>query len=454
MKQVGESNGSTQAGKKSSEVSDFDLELMQAGLAGQQTVSQQNNQRSLQDILNGRGSQLEGSSDGIGDLDELTQKTGPNSEAAVLGQSSERTAPQAANWNGAVDFSTEDLDDIAEADGAQIDSPRGLPRDSIQPGGSNQTLPRNQLQGNHALNLGSALLAGSSPNTAGRVDLRQLGGLGGGVNLSRGLIKDKPRLIAGQKDLGSRNEDSAAPLLQNLVPHVTQKQDLPQVLMRERSHDQLELVDGIELGSTSPQGYQIQAFAPWTAAPELSSSPTQKTDVMTQVSNQPGSPGELAPEGLSTLGLGILKTSLKGGGEIRVRLRPDHLGELNIRVLAEGNRVGLKIQASDDRAKKIIEDSLGSLRENLSFQNLNLGAVDLSVAKNETHPESRSFQDTGGFQGDFSQSKNHNGSQSGRFLEDSRSSRPGNEVDEWRSGKPLRSPYRAAQNLGRLDVVG
>jgi flagellar hook-length control protein FliK len=88
----------------------------------------------------------------------------------------------------------------------------------------------------------------------------------------------------------------------------------------------------------------------------------------------------LSSESLSGISGGIRNLSLSGGGEMRVRLRPDNLGELNIHVTTQGNQVGLKIQASDEKAKKILEESIGHLKESMAGHRLELNQVDLTVA--------------------------------------------------------------------------
>ncbi len=67
------------------------------------------------------------------------------------------------------------------------------------------------------------------------------------------------------------------------------------------------------------------------------------------------------------------------GGEIRIRLKPENLGELHLKIVTQGDQVGLRIQASDERAKKVLEESLGSLREGLASRQLQLTQFDLSV---------------------------------------------------------------------------
>jgi hypothetical protein len=95
--------------------------------------------------------------------------------------------------------------------------------------------------------------------------------------------------------------------------------------------------------------------------------------------------GSMAQNRLSTetmLGIGTELRSMTqmGGGEMRIRLRPDHLGELSVRVNTSGNQVALEIQASDEKAKRIIEDSVSYLKDSLASQNLTVSRLDLTVA--------------------------------------------------------------------------
>jgi hypothetical protein len=88
----------------------------------------------------------------------------------------------------------------------------------------------------------------------------------------------------------------------------------------------------------------------------------------------------LTSESLLNMTNEIRGSALQGGGEMRVRLKPDNLGELHVRVLTRGNDVRLQIQASDEHARKILEESLPHLKEKLASQNLNLGRVEVSLA--------------------------------------------------------------------------
>lgn len=121
--------------------------------------------------------------------------------------------------------------------------------------------------------------------------------------------------------------------------------------------------------------------------------------------------GSMSRNRLSTESVSGIAQSIRqlgSGGEMRIRLKPDHLGELHLKVTTggqAGTNVGLQIQASDDRARKILEESMGSLKESLASQNLNLGRVDVQVAPaamqtasaGEQAPDSSAFAEGSAF---------------------------------------------------------
>ena len=110
--------------------------------------------------------------------------------------------------------------------------------------------------------------------------------------------------------------------------------------------------------------------------------PTPPTVELTaQVAKGAMSQDRLSSDALLGMSTGIKNLSTQGGGEIRVRLKPENLGELHLRVITRGNDVGIHIQASDERAKKVLEESMSFLKESLASQNLSLGRVDLTVAQ-------------------------------------------------------------------------
>ncbi len=148
-----------------------------------------------------------------------------------------------------------------------------------------------------------------------------------------------------------------------------------------------------------------------------------------------------------------------GGGEIRVKLKPENLGELNLRVITRGGQVGLEIRASDENAKRVIEESVQALREGLSSQNLTLSRFDISVGQ----PSAASADAGSNFlnqQSDLMQSQ-LNQNQGQRQDQDSRDSalsggsmRDAERTRGMAAQAPLTSRYtRPASGDGRLNVL-
>jgi hypothetical protein len=88
---------------------------------------------------------------------------------------------------------------------------------------------------------------------------------------------------------------------------------------------------------------------------------------------------QLSHEAVANVASGI-KNLGANGGEMKIHLRPEGLGELHVKVTTQGQQVGLQIQASDENAKKILQDSMSTLKESLASQNLSLAKVDVSIA--------------------------------------------------------------------------
>ncbi len=140
-------------------------------------------------------------------------------------------------------------------------------------------------------------------------------------------------------------------------------------------------------------------------------------------------------------------------GEIKIRLRPDHLGELVMNVRTQGQQVSLQIKATDGESKKILEDSISALRDSLSQQNLSLSKVEVvsspaaSFAAPDQNPNLMSDsgaqrQGFGGQSGGFSgNGAERESGQEGRFEE----SVAGGNLNLSRSSRTVRN--RSASGL-------
>jgi flagellar hook-length control protein FliK len=71
-----------------------------------------------------------------------------------------------------------------------------------------------------------------------------------------------------------------------------------------------------------------------------------------------------------------------GGGEMKVKLRPDGLGEISMRVQVENGKVSVHMVTESDEAKKLMERSLGDLKAGLAQNNLHVDAIKIDTATN------------------------------------------------------------------------
>ena len=85
----------------------------------------------------------------------------------------------------------------------------------------------------------------------------------------------------------------------------------------------------------------------------------------------------------------------KGGGEMRMSLKPEHLGEIQLKVAMEGNRVNVQMTAERGEVKKLIEQNVHELRHGLASHNLSMDKLDVSVGNKDTQGFSRGQPDFG-----------------------------------------------------------
>ncbi len=161
----------------------------------------------------------------------------------------------------------------------------------------------------------------------------------------------------------------------------------------------------------------------------------------------------------------IVSLSGNGGGEMRLRLKPDHLGELQLRVAASGNEVGLQVHASSEKARRVLEESLGSLKEALSSQGLSLSRVDVAVSPVLAGADSNANRGMGSESFQQNQSSDQGAAAWNSYQDSRQGSRGG---DSWSDGsmtrrgpgltalgenRPAASAYGNSQaGAGRIDV--
>ena len=164
----------------------------------------------------------------------------------------------------------------------------------------------------------------------------------------------------------------------------------------------------------------------------------------------------LASESVVNFSNQIASLGPKGGGEMKIRMNPENLGELLINVSTRGKDVSLKVQATRGEAKKILEESAASLKDALGTQNLTLAKLEFTVV-----PESAASAANSGMNTDVRSDQQNTSSSSGReYANNSNDGRSAGDRGS-NSNRAFNSaaaafagtPRASAVQSGRLDVT-
>jgi len=134
-----------------------------------------------------------------------------------------------------------------------------------------------------------------------------------------------------------------------------------------------------EPAATAPKA---QSAAPATATPE-----TEKT-VLDRVSEA---------RVLEQISSRIRLQPKNGGNEIRMQLKPETLGQMQLKVLAQDQTISVKMVAETAMARDIIENNIGQLRADLNALGLNVEKLDVEVLATGDPAEKDAAGQRGGF---------------------------------------------------------
>lgn len=75
-----------------------------------------------------------------------------------------------------------------------------------------------------------------------------------------------------------------------------------------------------------------------------------------------------------------LNTAVRSGiNEVKIQLRPESLGEVNLKIRIEGDVVMARIQVESQQVKQIVESNMQHLKDALAQQNLQAGSLEVNV---------------------------------------------------------------------------
>jgi flagellar hook-length control protein FliK len=81
----------------------------------------------------------------------------------------------------------------------------------------------------------------------------------------------------------------------------------------------------------------------------------------------------------------------KGGGSARIKLSPEGMGEIELRIRVQGDHVNVHFVAENVETKEIFEESIQNLKSQLEAQNLKVESLNIQIADVKSH----NFADSG-----------------------------------------------------------
>jgi flagellar hook-length control protein FliK len=89
------------------------------------------------------------------------------------------------------------------------------------------------------------------------------------------------------------------------------------------------------------------------------------------------------------VGRGLAQALRTGSGEVTLRLRPDNLGQLNVRVQVTDSRVTATFEARSVEAVRLLEGSRDALRQQLESRGLSVERIDVRVVEDDSQVGTR-----------------------------------------------------------------
>lgn len=180
------------------------------------------------------------------------------------------------------------------------------------------------------------------------------------------------------------------------------------------------------------------------------------------------SPEEMKPQLLGEVQQGVHFQAVKGGGEMRLVIHPEALGEVKLKVGTKDGKVSVEITAENSQVAQVIRSGSQELESSLRDQNLSLAKLEVNVSSGAGDGVLASLDAKSGSNEQFLSQNSQNGMQQGMNRDEGRfagwdqgqNQRPGSGFgsmaeESGRSApaaaKNVHTPVR--DNSRRLDVV-
>jgi flagellar hook-length control protein FliK len=155
------------------------------------------------------------------------------------------------------------------------------------------------------------------------------------------------------------------------------------------------------------------------AASPLASGPARLNDTTATVNaSRPQTTGLQSREFIEQLAERIQVQVRDGKGEIRIQLKPDSLGHLEIRAESTVNGVVARIMAESGTVKNYLESNMHQLQQSLQDQGLRIDRIQVSVQDNSGSQSFSGYAAESGHSGSGNQGRSGNRSGSGEIAAD------------------------------------
>lgn len=101
--------------------------------------------------------------------------------------------------------------------------------------------------------------------------------------------------------------------------------------------------------------------------------------------------GQLSNENVEKIISGSQTLIQKGGGEMKIQLNPEGLGQIHLKIKVQDGQVGVQMTADTVEAKKLLESNMDDLKVSLAEHKLSLNNLKVDVAEQASQNMSQNF---------------------------------------------------------------
>lgn len=175
------------------------------------------------------------------------------------------------------------------------------------------------------------------------------------------------QVIEGKEDIKSANNQNKDILnLENLLMKVNEKQEK---ITKIDKLVQKDISNNLNLDSYNIKSIKYESGIGSKLNHDFKGSMSQiikdKIDVISQIANKKA------------------MEQLKNSGMIEIKLEPESLGKMTVRVITENGVLSASIMTDNERSKAIIESNMQQLKESMINQGINITSIDVNISDSQ-----------------------------------------------------------------------